>query len=719
MSASIRAIFLNKNLPILALVVTLLMALYLLGRAIQGAEQFNRIYIWLFAASVLAVIILILIITQRIVWIILKRKNQEPGIQLTTRMVLMFTGLSLPPVIVVYLFAIMLVNQYVDSWFDVATDQALKDSITLGNIFLDTQTYTHLNTGKEIAAELAEIDPLNQSIYLDRLLDTSKASSLSIYSPGGQLISSSSIDPLKFVDRTLPQNTLNEVSNNRNYARAEPSENEGLQVRVAVPIVSNKSINIGQSRILQGLFAIPEDYESLAVNIETHFHEYNKQTYQRQQLKSTFVIILSIVLLISVLLAMLRAFSSARRLVEPIKMLSEATDAITKGNFSKIIPVETNDELGLLVKSFNSMSTQIATSSALAHRAQSEAENQKAYLESVMSHLTSGVISIDYDFLIRLSNEATHKILHLGERSLINQNIDYMAMKNPTLLPLIDLIKQKVNDKTNYWQQEVLIAEDSLRRILLVRGSQISEAEMEGGGHVIVFDDQTIINQAQRDAAWSEVARRLAHEVKNPLTPIQLSAERMHMRFTGKLSKEEDEILDRATQTIVSQVENLKTLVNAFSDYAKPPELKKEWGGLNQLINEMVDLYSLSHPGIQFELALEEPEPRLLLDRGRMTQLLTNLIKNAQESVDQGDISIKISTHKDNNQLVLAIKDNGHGFNTDIIEHVFEPYETTKTGGSGLGLAIVKKIVEEHGGTITARNHSRGAVITIKLPIAS
>jgi nitrogen fixation/metabolism regulation signal transduction histidine kinase len=711
-------IIINKNIPILALVITLLAALYLLGTAIQGTEQFNRIYIWLFAASVLAVFILLLIIIQRIVWLIIKRKNHEPGIQLTTRMVLMFTGLSLPPVIVVYMFATMLVNQYIDSWFDVETDQALKDAITLGNTFLDTQTRAHLTEARSMVSELSAVDPLNQAIYLDRLLDDSKANSLTIYGGNGQMINSSNINPLNFVPPTLPQNTFNEVNNNREYARVEPSGDTGLQIRVVLPIINNNAINVGQKRYLQALFPIPENYQNLALNIESRYHDYTQQTYQRQQLKSTFFIILSIVLLISVLLAMLRAFSSARRLVAPIKLLSEATQDITEGKFSKVIPVDSNDELGLLVKSFNSMSSQIATSSALAHRAQSEAENQKAYLENVLSHLTSGVISIDHDFLIRLSNDATHKILHLGKVNLINRNIDYLAMKNPTLQPLIEIIKQKVADKTNFWQQEVLIAEDSLRRILLVRGSQISENEIEGGGHVIVIDDQTIINQAQRDAAWSEVARRLAHEVKNPLTPIQLSAERMHMRFAGKLSKEEDEILNRATQTIISQVENLKTLVNAFSDYAKPPELKKELGGLNKQINEIIDLYSLSHPGIIFSLDLVTPEPQLLLDKGRMTQLLTNLIKNAQESVDQGDVKIQVITKTISNQLEVSIIDNGHGFNEDIIEHVFEPYETTKQGGSGLGLAIVKKIVEEHGGSINAQNLDKGAKITILLPLA-
>ncbi|MCB1582460.1 MAG: ATP-binding protein [Marinicella sp.] len=708
----------NKNIPILALVITLLVALYLLGTAIQGTEQFNRIYIWLFAASVLAVFILILIIIQRIIWLIIKRKNHEPGIQLTTRMVLMFTGLSLPPVIVVYMFATMLVNQYIDSWFDVETDQAFQDALTLGNTFLDTQTRTHLTDVRNMVSELAKADPLNYTIYLDRLLDDSKANSLTLYGANGQLISSSNINPLNFVPPTLPQNTFNEVNNNREYARVEPASETDLQIRVVLPIINNNAINVGQKRYLQALYPIPENYQQLALNIETQYHDYTQQTYQRQQLKSTFLIILSIVLLISVLLAMLRAFSSARRLVAPIKLLSEATRDITEGKFSKIIPVDSDDELGLLVKSFNSMSSQIATSSALAHRAQSEAENQKAYLENVLSHLTSGVISIDQDFLIRLNNDATQKILHLGKVNLINRNIDYLSMKNPTLQPLVEMVKQKVSDKTHFWQQEVLIAEDSLRRVLLVRGSQISENEIEGGGHVIVIDDQTIINQAQRDAAWSEVARRLAHEVKNPLTPIQLSAERMHMRFAGKLSKEEDEILNRATQTIISQVENLKTLVNAFSDYAKPPELKKELGGLNKLINEVIDLYGLSHPGIIFSLDLMTPEPQLLLDKGRITQLLTNLIKNAQESVENGDVNIQIKTHTKGNQLELNIIDNGHGFKEDIIEHVFEPYETTKQGGSGLGLAIVKKIVEEHGGVISAHNLETGAKITLLLPLA-
>ncbi len=206
--------------------------------------------------------------------------------------------------------------------------------------------------------------------------------------------------------------------------------------------------------------------------------------------------------------------------------------------------------------------------------------------------------------------------------------------------------------------------------------------------------------------------------VSGAIIPPTVDAERMLMRFSGKLSQEEDEILNRATQTIVSQVENLKTLVNAFSDYAKPPELKKELGGLNDLIMEITDLYAISHPGIVFDVDLLNPEPNLLLDKGRMTQLLTNLIKNAQESVDEGEAKIHILTRQTDNHLQLSIKDNGHGFKQENLAQVFEPYESTKTRGSGLGLAIVKKIVEEHGGEIKVANHDDGALITIQLPVA-
>jgi len=708
----------KSSLTIL-LVFILLASLYFLGRAVQGAEQFNRIYLWLFGASIIAVVFLAIVIIQRLVWLYIKRKNNEPGIKLTSRMVKTFITLSLPPVLIVYLFSTQFLNYYIDSWFDTKTSQALSNSLKLGQIFLEEQTKQALVQTKKIAQELADIDEPRQTIYLEKYLEESSASSLTLISSSEKVIGRASQDIFDLNTNLPSPSAYRDVRSGNTFARIEPKQGNQLQIRTVVRI--DNILKVSSSfRYLQGLFSIQKEYSKLAQNIESASIGYNQQKYQREQLKNSFNIILALVLMLSMLLALIWAFSAARNLVAPVSLLSKATAAIAAGDYSQKIPVSSKDEIGFLVKSFNSMSSQLASSSALAHRAQTEAISKKWYLESVLSHLSSGVLSINNEQRILMTNAAASKILNLEGKDILNQNIEFLAIKNKSLAPFVDLILTKLNDHSEEWQQETLLIENDLRRVLVLRGSRIPDNEQEEGGLVVVFDDQTIINQAQRDAAWSEVARRLAHEVKNPLTPIQLSAERLRMRFLNKLPEEDKDILDRATQTIVSQVENLKTLVNAFSDYAKAPELRREAGGLNQLIKETVDLYFISNAGIDFQLNLIDPEPTMYIDKVRFSQLLTNLIKNSQESASNNDIQICIKTSinkKFNNVLIIHFSDNGHGFNEKILEHLFEPYETTKATGSGLGLAIVKKIVEEHGGNIKAYNQNNGAVIEINLPI--
>lgn len=708
-----------KNILIFVLALVLLSSLYFLGQAVQGSEQFNRIYLWLFGASIIAVVLLGGIIIQRFVWLYVKRKKNEPGIKLTSRMVKTFVFLSLPPVLVVYLFSTQFLNNYIDSWFDSKTSQALNDSLKLGQLFLDVQTTQALTQTKSMAQKLSEIDPLRQAIYLERYLDESNASSLILISASEKLVGQANIDFLDLVTSLPPQSVYQSVRTGSNYARIEPKQGSQLQIRTLVKVENVLDVSTSY-RFLQGLFPIKDEYSDLAYNIEIASVGYNQQKYQRKELKKTFNIILFLVLMISMLLALVRAFSSARNLVAPVKLLSQATQRIAGGDYSQSIPVSSADEIGFLVKSFNAMSLQLADSSALAHRAQTEAISQKWYLENVLSHLSSGVLSINNDHRVLMANSAARKILNLSSKDIINQNINQLYLKKEGLTTFVELILTKLQDHSEDWQQETLITENELRKILVVRGSRIPDHEQDDGGMVVVFDDQTIINQAQRDAAWSEVARRLAHEVKNPLTPIQLSAERLRLRFLDKMPEQDKDILDRATQTIVSQVDNLKTLVNAFSDYAKAPELKREARGLNKLIQEAVDLYFISHAGINFNLELLKPEPIMYIDKVRFSQLLNNLIKNSVEGSDNKDVSITITTLRSetvDNSLVIKFSDKGHGFAEKIMEHLFEPYETTKATGSGLGLAIVKKIVEEHGGKIKAYNHNNGAMVEISLPI--
>ncbi len=707
-----------KNGMIFTLIIVLLLSLFLLGKAVQGAEQFNRIYLWLFGASILAIFILAIIIIQRLVWLYIKRKKNEPGIKLTSRMVTTFVALSLPPVLIVYIFSTQFLNNYIDTWFNTKTDQALQDSIKLGQIFLDTQTKQALSQTQKIAKQLGEIDQPRQVIYLDRFIEDSDASSLALISKDKKILAQSSMDIAGLTTKFPPESAFLQLESGTNFARIEQKNNK-LQIRTLVKINDN-SFSAKQTRYLQGIFSILDQYNLLTNNIENAAIGYKQQKYQREQLKSSFNIILAIVLMISMLMALIRAFSASRNLVAPVRLLSKATESIAAGDYNQTIPVSSNDEIGFLVKSFNTMSSQLAAQSALAHRAQSDAFNQKWYLENVLSHLSSGVLSINTDLRIMMANAAAVKILNLARKEIINQNIHNLSIKNLGLMPFVELILTKLKDRNEEWHQEILVAENDSRKVLVVRGSRIPKTELDDGGVVVVFDDETIINQAQRDAAWSEVARRLAHEVKNPLTPIQLSAERLRLRFLDKLPDEDKDVLDRATQTIVSQVDNLKTLVNAFSDYAKAPELKREASGLNKLIKNAVDLYFISHASIRFKLDLIKPEPIMYIDKVRFSQLLNNLIKNSKESATQNDLQIRIRTKinpKSPNVLLLKFSDNGQGFKEKILEHVFEPYETTKVTGSGLGLAIVKKIVEEHGGNIKAYNDKHGAVIEINLPI--
>ena len=708
-----------KNVLIVILIIVLLSSLYFLGQAVQGAEQFNRIYLWLFGASILAVVILAVIIIQRLVWLFLKRKSNEPGIKLTTRMVSIFIGLSLPPVLIVYIFSTQFLNNYIDSWFDTNTRGALDNSLKLGEIFLNVQTKQALTQTKYIAQKLSEIDENRQAIYLERYLDESSATSLTLITESEILATASNNFDIK---TDLPSQTaFRDAINGDNFARIETIEPAIGQLQIRTLVRINNVLQVSpRNRFVQGFYSIESQYSHLANSIENAMVGYNQQAYQREQLKRSFNIILALVLMLSMLMALMWAFSAARKLVAPVRLLSIATKAIAEGDYSQKIPITSKDEIGFLVKSFNSMSSQLAFSSALAHRAQIEAISQKWYLESVLSHLSSGVISVNSELRILMSNAAASKILNLEGKDIINQNIEYLSIKNIGLTPFVELIIKKLNDHNEEWQQETLITEGESRKILVVRGSRIPENDQEEGGLVVVFDDQTIINQAQRDAAWSEVARRLAHEVKNPLTPIQLSAERLRLRFLNKLPEEDKDIMDRATHTIVSQVDNLKTLVNAFSDYAKAPELKREAGGLNSLISQAIDLYFISNASINFQLDLLDPEPIMFIDKVRFSQLLTNLIKNSQESAQDYELNIRIVTTLSetiDNALILKFIDNGHGFNEKILEHLFEPYETTKATGSGLGLAIVKKIVEEHGGNIKAYNLETGAVIEINLPI--
>ena len=416
----------------------------------------------------------------------------------------------------------------------------------------------------------------------------------------------------------------------------------------------------------------------------------------------SFSLTLSLVLLMSLLAAIWVAFIVIRNIVAPVKNLVKGTQAVASGFYDQQLPVMAQDDLGFLVESFNIMTHRIAEARDEIRRTGFEVENQRAYLETILANLTAGVISFDADNKIRTANQAAYRIFHIHVSHFVGQTLLELVEIYKELAEPLKSIQRLLEQADDIWQQRIAFIGPNGRQELLCRGTPLFSQEGQREGAVVVFDDVTDLIQAQKSAAWGEVARRLAHEIKNPLTPIQLSAERLQVKLATKLSDSDAEILQKSTRTIVQQVEALKEMVDDFSQYAKPAKKQATDVDLSALVLEVLALYTMK-PGIQFKT---EFEPGILLVKGdpvSIRQVVHNLVINALEAIEgEGQIEIQLYRVQKNYSdfIEMAFYDDGPGINEEQIEQIFEPYVTTKAKGTGLGLAIVKKIIEEHGGSI-------------------
>ncbi|NOQ76804.1 MAG: HAMP domain-containing protein, partial [Methylococcaceae bacterium] len=408
----------------------------------------------------------------------------------------------------------------------------------------------------------------------------------------------------------------------------------------------------------------------------------------------------------------------SRRIVQPLQELAIGTQTVASGNYNtKLRNVSHHDEIGFLVRSFNQMTQRLTQARHATQNSHRQLEQQTNYLSAVLGSLSSGVITIDNTLILRTANIASSKILHINLQQKLAGMIDKLN-ETSHIRPFIQLIEFQITQGKS-WQQQVELQQQKGLQTLMCRGTALPN----DAGWVIVFDDVTTLLQAQRNAAWGEVAKRLAHEIKNPLTPIQLSAERLQHKYLPLLPKEQTSTLTKLTTTIVNQVEAMKEMVNDFSDYARNPGLQLQDQAIGSLIREVLALYQ-SNPNHQFTLLNSTKEITLNLDATRMRQVLHNLLKNAIEASEDAkkDVNIILSYHPltvDNQQwLEITLRDHGPGIPDDMINTLFEPYATNKTKGTGLGLAIVKKIIEEHHGQVWAENtEPTGACIIIRLPL--
>jgi nitrogen fixation/metabolism regulation signal transduction histidine kinase len=685
-------------------------SLFLLTSASSNSDLFASSYPYLLAFNgVLAVVLGGLVGVQlRQLWC--EYRSRQFGSRLKYRLVLMFGLMGVVPGLVIYAVSLQFVVRSIESWFDVRVESALEGGIALGQNALDYLVSQMGDKAEDMVLELEGASTVS-AVMLNRLREQAGVGSVTVIAANGQVLATAA-DAMSALLPDLPSVTqLRQARQTRIFHAIESQTDGRLVIRVIVPIPLRTLA--GEPNLLQLTQAVPESFGRHAEAVQDAYREYQQLTLGREGLNRIYTLTLTLTLLLALLTALAAAFIIARRLAAPLLILAEGTQAVAQGDYSPRQALPARDELGVLTQSFNRMTRQLEDARAAAERNRAAVESARAYLESVLANLSTGVLAFSAEGGLRAANHGAMQIL--GDELAGFEDITLAEW--PRLEGFRDALLEGFAANEGDWQSQIeLPVKDSTPLTLLIHGSRLPKST--GGGLVVVFDDISRLVAAQRTAAWGEVARRLAHEIKNPLTPIQLSAERLAFKLSDKLDDSSREMLERGTTTIVNQVEAMKNLVNAFRDYARLPAPQLSAIDLNALIREILNLYESFASHIRLEL--EGGLPLVQGDASQIRQVVHNILQNAQDALSgTEDGEVRVITRVEGERVALLFRDNGPGFPAELLAHAFEPYFTTKSRGTGLGLAMVKKIVDEHGGDVRLANRDGGgAEIRIRLRLA-
>ena len=697
---------------------TVVVAVFLLSLTAQNSNDFDRLQDVILYINIAGIFLLFTLLVGNLSRLWRDYRTHVPGARLKARMVGMFVTLAVLPLIVVFYFSLQFINRGIDSWFNVEVEEGMENALKLSRAALSMQVREHVAATRQIAQQLARGEERQRVFELSMLRRESGASEITIYGSNNRILATSSASSQAELPKGLSDEVLLQLQQGREYVALDP---ESYLVRTAVLFrVSGRAEPVG---VLQAHFPVTERLARMADSVDKSYLGYQRMLYLREPLKETLSLTLAIIFMLSLLAAVYGAFVLARRLVAPIQDLVAGTRAVAEGDFDTRLPTPTRDEIGFLINSFNDMTQRLASARREASLSQALVEAERANLEVILARLSTGVVALETDMRIRTANEASGAILDVELEGRAGENLLDVAKGEPLLEQFVDVARVHMSAGETEWREQLVLRGETGRRILTCACTALPGDEDHAAGYVIVFDDITALLQAQRDAAWGEVARRLAHEIKNPLTPIQLSAERMRRKYLKAMDESDAEVLDRATHTIVQQVEAMKEMVNAFSDYARAPDMDIGQFSMDKLVTEVVDMYRAQASGVEIVLTSDPSMPMIEADMGRVRQILHNLVRNsieALENTENGQIDVHVSVAEIDYIDIMQIKveDNGPGFEESSLTQVFDPYVTSKPKGTGLGLAIVKKLVEEHVGSIRAYNRSSGgAVISIRLPL--
>lgn len=705
-------------LRIAAAVIAVIGALAVLALSAQNSAQFGRLQPWILLVSLAGVALFAVLIARKIAQLLRAWREHAPGSRLTTRTVTVFGTLVVLPLITVYVFSLEFLNRGIDSWFRVEIKQGLNDALVLSRAALDLRMREHAERTELYAQRLSGLGDLEAILTLDEERRASGARDLVLYGEHERIIAASLGGTIESMPERPPADLVRQVSDGRPFMMLEPLNEGEYVIRTAAPLQRG-----GERRYLVATYEVPRQLAALADAVQRSYSQYGDLAALREPLKYSFRLTLTMVLLVTMLAAIYGAIFFAQLLFKPVQDLMEGTRAVAKGDFGTRLPLTSRDEMGFLVHSFNDMTKRLRRAREETERSRQQVERERERLAVILARLSTGVLVVDRDLRLRIANDAAGGILGLDLAARAGESLVELAADGGLVRQFVQPVRAQFASGREEWRQQIDLTTDSGTRVLVCACVPLPD---DGGerSYVLVFDEVTRLLQAQRDAAWGEVARRLAHEIKNPLTPIQLAAERLQRRLGDSLPPEDAQLLARATGTIVHQVENMKRMVNAFSEYARSPEMHVAAFDLNALVAETAELFRPAEGTVEIVTRLDPAVGTIEADRGRVRQILNNLLTNAIEALEGvAGARIEVGTEllagdAGPGRLVVSVCDNGPGFARELLPRIFDPYVTSKPRGTGLGLAIVKKIVEEHGGTIEADNRPEGGGrVRVILPV--
>jgi nitrogen fixation/metabolism regulation signal transduction histidine kinase len=715
-----------------------LLLLVLLSIATSNTEFFDNYFIWLYAANVIIGICLTLVILTLVIVIAVRWHKGRFGTRLVAKLAMIFALVGVVPGLILYGVSLQFVSRSIETWFDVQVESALDAGLELGRVTLRMAQEEILAEGNYIAEQIVQVPSGATSEQVGALVMKTRnqfgIQEVSLFNIQRNLILTSESRPKKYLPAPSAD-VIAEAFKKKGITAIDQIEMDGGQrgyrVRAIVPIVRKKPI---QSKLdsnkeaddkyfLQLVRFIPSPLAKNIVAVESAYSDYQEKSLGRTGLRKMFVGTLTLTLFFALFVAVTLALILGRQLARPLLMLLKGTQAVAQGDLSPKPELDTGDELGMLTRQFNVMTRQLADT-------RTSLEESKSFLETVLGSLTAGVCIFDKNFNVVSSNAGADRIF----RQDLTQIDGHPLSDNPSLVEFEQTIKEgfatmklsvgveggqpnsDISKAAPVWQKQIQLHstnefENEPGVTLFVRGT-----ELTSDLRMVVFDDITDVVSAQRSIAWSEVARRLAHEIKNPLTPIQLSAERLQHKLAGKLSPEQEEMMNRSTETIIGQVQAMKEMVNDFRDFAKTPSPQLKSVSINTLTQEILGLYE----GSPIKTQLDSRCQNIMGDPTQLRQIIHNLLQNAQDATLEGkhqaepvEVKTELVPYGELNGVVqnavrLTISDSGSGFPAKILARAFEPYVTTKSKGTGLGLAVVKKIVDDHGAKIEVRNRMRG-----------